>query len=195
MPVFTADVELDQSTTDRQYLSVVFFVDSLLGYAVGDVGTIVKTTNSGSTWTVLNSGTKAVLYSVCFVNATTGWATGVGGALVKTTNGGATWTPQSTGTMDSFYSVFFVNDRTGWVGGVSGSIFRTSDGGATWSKQTTNTTDIVISMYFTDENYGCALALGFDATDHSFCSENETRTTFRPRLKGLKLAKTCRALP
>src|SRR5208283_430073 len=35
------------------------------GYAVGDGGTILKTTNFGAAWTLQNSGTLSNLYAVC----------------------------------------------------------------------------------------------------------------------------------
>ena len=38
-------------------LSSVYFTDANTGYAVGGFGTIVKTTNGGTTWTALSSGT------------------------------------------------------------------------------------------------------------------------------------------
>jgi len=43
----------------------VNFVDANLGYAVGNVGTILKTTDGGSSWSILASGsTSILLYSV-----------------------------------------------------------------------------------------------------------------------------------
>ena len=42
-------------------LNGVFFTDANTGTAVGDVGTIIRTTNGGTNWTCQSSGTTHVL--------------------------------------------------------------------------------------------------------------------------------------
>lgn len=66
----------------------IHFVDSNLGYAVGEGGVVFYTTDGGSEWSRLHSGTNINLYSIAFTSALTGWITGENGALLKTTNGG-----------------------------------------------------------------------------------------------------------
>ncbi len=63
--------------------------------AVGDFGTILRTTDGGTTWTLQRSGSDNSLLAVCFVNADTGWAVGRRGTILHTIDGGATWVPQS----------------------------------------------------------------------------------------------------
>ena len=99
------------------------FVDPSVGWAVGDGGTIVKTTNGGTTWTAQDSGTTDGLCSVDFVNASTGWAVGDGGVILKTANGGTTWSVLPSGTTQALQSVHFISttNRLGgrgeWVAG------------------------------------------------------------------------------
>src|ERR1035438_8612212 len=57
-------------------LTSVYFTDTNHGCAVGESGTIVKTADGGSTWTLQNSGTMQRLTSVAFLNSTTGYAVG-----------------------------------------------------------------------------------------------------------------------
>lgn len=72
---------------------VQFPADGSTGYVVGERGTILKTTDSGLTWQVQNSGTDASLRSVYFpVDAQVGYAIGDRRTLLKTVNGGRTWT-------------------------------------------------------------------------------------------------------
>ena len=54
------------------------------GTAVGDFGTIVRTTNGGATWVAQNSGTRNLLRGVSFSDATTGTAVGSGGTILRT---------------------------------------------------------------------------------------------------------------
>jgi len=66
--------------------SVAFYQN--IGFAVGNSGLILKTTDYGSTWTPQYSGTSNDLLSVFIVNGTTAYIGGVDGTILKTTNGG-----------------------------------------------------------------------------------------------------------
>jgi photosystem II stability/assembly factor-like uncharacterized protein len=59
------------------------------GWAVGDAGTIINTTNGGVSWTSQTSGTTNALRDVQFVDTSNGWAVGDGGVILHTSNGGA----------------------------------------------------------------------------------------------------------
>ncbi|MCZ6574991.1 MAG: YCF48-related protein [Gammaproteobacteria bacterium] len=79
-------------------LQAVHFVDAERGWAVGDGGTVLATTDGGRTWSVRDAGTTAALWSVDFVDAERGWAVGDGGTVLATTDGGRTWTAQGADT-------------------------------------------------------------------------------------------------
>jgi hypothetical protein len=69
-------------------------LDALTGYAVGQVGAILKTTNGGVTWVSQTLMTTYNLLSVDFpLNVSTGYAVGGYGTILKTTDGG-TWVEQ-----------------------------------------------------------------------------------------------------
>src|SRR5436309_4348978 len=59
--------------------------------AVGDAGTIVRTTDGGATWKQIFSGTTAKLSGVSFPDIDTGMAVGSEGTILRTLDGGATW--------------------------------------------------------------------------------------------------------
>ncbi len=50
------------------------FVNEQVGFAVGTVGTIMKTTDGGTNWNLLNSNTSVTLLSTSFINLLTGFA-------------------------------------------------------------------------------------------------------------------------
>ena len=54
----------------------VDFVNELTGWTVGNVGTILKTTNGGTTWTLQTSGITEQLLGVCFTDSDNGTAVG-----------------------------------------------------------------------------------------------------------------------
>ena len=88
-------------------------MDATTGYAVGNSGTILKTTDGGANWVAQTSGTANICSDVHFpVDATTGYAVGSSGTILKTTDGGANWVAQTSGTANSLLGVHFpVDDR------------------------------------------------------------------------------------
>ena len=67
----------------------VHFTDANTGWAVGAEGTVLHTTDGGSTWTTQISGTRNWLVDVHFTDATTGWAVGAWVTILHTTTGGS----------------------------------------------------------------------------------------------------------
>jgi photosystem II stability/assembly factor-like uncharacterized protein len=117
-------------------LKGVQLVSSTVGYAVGDSGTILKTTDGGTTWDTLSSGTTNDLISLSFTDENTGTVVGSFQTILRTTDGGLKWIPQ---TISNFwpYSVSFIDSNHGLVGGGSSQnnfdlIYRTTDGGENW---------------------------------------------------------------
>jgi len=127
------------------------------GWAVGNGGTIVHTSNGGATWSPQTSGTGGFLFGVSFVDANNGWAVGEFGTLLHTSNGGATWAAQTSGTGNALYGVSFVDANNGGAVGLLGTIVHTSNGGATWSAQTSGTGYDLYGVSFVDANNGWAV--------------------------------------
>jgi hypothetical protein len=96
----------------------VYFTDDNIGYAVGYIGIMMKTTNGGSTWSKLTEWNALILLtSVFFLNANKGYVVDERGDILKTINGGLTWTNDSSGTWNGLASVFFTDSTTGYVVG------------------------------------------------------------------------------
>ena len=108
-----------------------YLLDSGVGFAVGDAGTILKTTDAGMTWSPLTSGTTNALYDVYFFDATQGVAVGEQGLILRTTDGGAGWQGVTSGVGDALRSVSF-SGVNGIIGGDSQDILYSSDAGASW---------------------------------------------------------------
>jgi photosystem II stability/assembly factor-like uncharacterized protein len=83
-------------------LNSVKFISSTVGWTVGAYGTILYTTNGGTTWTSKSSGTTEDLMAISFVDANNGWIVGWEGTILKTTDGGSTWNPQTSGVSNIF---------------------------------------------------------------------------------------------
>ncbi|MFP5316869.1 MAG: WD40/YVTN/BNR-like repeat-containing protein [Acidimicrobiia bacterium] len=115
-------IEVVPVTSERTLLGVDFPTPTH-GWAVGDQGIILATTDGGATWREQASGVPPmapaagcdrgiegqaiestctnVLFDVDFVDAANGWAVGSDGIVVHTTDGGATWARQELPPLDS----------------------------------------------------------------------------------------------
>lgn len=146
-----------QTTGSSVWLHGVDFANSGTGWAVGELGTVLKSTSSGLSWVSQTSGTGEPLQAVDFVNASVGYAVGgcVGctdGIILKTTDGGATWAPKDSGR--SLSAVQFVSPATGFAVGDNGLILRTTDGGASWIDQSPGVISSFVSVFFIDSVTG-----------------------------------------
>ncbi|MBK7028326.1 MAG: PKD domain-containing protein [Bacteroidales bacterium] len=119
---------------------------SSIGFAAGESltymgdGIVIKTTNGGTTWTQLWTGTDQGIEGISFPDMNTGYVGGWSEYFAKTTDGGLTWTPQTPGTDIYFYTdVVFKDANHGVVTAQTNSgagVFVTSNGGTTWTSGT-----------------------------------------------------------
>lgn len=121
-------------TTDPLY--DIEFINRNTGWACGDGGYIIKTTNGGINWIRQGIGVSyEPLFGISVVDTNTVYAVGFFKTLVKTTNGGTNWIKKDSGmTGDGRYTcVFFINENKGWIGnfGPGYGVKKTTDGGNT----------------------------------------------------------------
>ncbi len=129
---------------------------STTGIAVGSNGVLLRSTDSGSTWTQVGSGvTTEYLYAVKMVSASTGWAAGEDGKLLKTTDAGVNWSVVATAPMVDYRSLDATSTTHVWAGGKSGLLYKSTDGGTSWTAQTSGVSGIiaVIDMYSSNVGY------------------------------------------
>ena len=172
------------SNTSRTLAGVFFQPDGREGWAVGAAGTIMHTTDAGTTWRVQVSHTTANLNGVTFADPDTGWAVGNLGTILTTPNRGATWTRLVLGFGENLMDVSFANRDTGFAVGSAGAIVRTVDGGRTWQKQ--NPSSFVLrSVSFSSPREGWLVGDGGEifGTDDA----GETWVHVQPSLTSLSL--------
>ena len=109
--------------------------DSSVAYAVGDNGTVQKTTNGGTNWSSQTTDSNYVLYGVDTVNATTAYAVGKNGSdgvILKTTDG-TNWSTTQTisGIPLNAISVTPDDPNVAFAVGDASLIMKTADG-TTW---------------------------------------------------------------
>lgn len=125
--------------------------------AVGNVGTIMRTTNGGATWEFQSSGVHQHLRGVFFHSISNGIAVGDSGTMLRTNNSGATWQPIASGVNTNLTAVTFTGTNSGFVAGWGGLIRRTTDGGNTWSSVSSGTGHRLYAVSFADASHGMAV--------------------------------------
>jgi len=111
------------------------FLDARTGWIPGLYGTMLHTSDGGTTWQMQNTGTKYHLFSADFVDERNGWAIGEWYTILRTTDGGATWQRLSEVQDLVLSNIAMADLQHGWVVGEAGLILHTSDGGETWQRQ------------------------------------------------------------
>lgn len=128
-----------QATPATEGMISLHFVDASTGWAAGNAGEIIATTDGGATWALQHSDRNTRFWSIYFLDKQRGWAAGENGALLRTVDGGATWTEGELAIPASlpryelrFHAVRFLDADRGWAAGLHGIIFGTTDGGRCW---------------------------------------------------------------
>ena len=121
----------------------MYFISDQTGWAAGDGGKILKTTNGGINWTEQAVFSEYDLNSIYFPNSMTGYIAGTHccgfpSPILKTTNGGLSWNEQTSNVTSGLSSVFFTSPNTGWAVGDSSAIVHTTDGGNNWFVESTS---------------------------------------------------------
>jgi len=138
---------LVQTNPSPSWIYAIKAVDQNVVWASADTGTVLRTTDGGTTWVKKTVDTRyGIMNSIDAVDANTAWVTGVisgnGGdcKLWKTTDGGNTWTVQIASTVPGSYFDavrFYDANIGGFVGDPEDGYFRievTTNGGATWTR-------------------------------------------------------------
>jgi len=135
----------------------VKFLNAKTGWAAGDGGIIIKTTNGGLNWlNIPNPAVNKPLSTISIVDSNIVYVCGYFETIIKTTNGGNSWIEIRNGPMamgHSYIGNYFINENTGWIGGFSSDVLRTTNGGISFDSVYTGWGN-VNDFYFIDSTTG-----------------------------------------
>ena len=149
----------------------VEFINLYTGWAVGENGTVIKTTNSGVNWIFVTNpayGMGKILNSIHPVDSNVICFVGAHSTLIKTTNGGMNWIEIRNGPWGSgmgFMGVYMLNKDTGWFCG-NMRVLRTTNGCQTFDSAGIFAVPLA-DICFKDFNTGlvCTDGIVFKSTD------------------------------
>lgn len=144
------DWESQNGNSTVSALNEVQFVSNQTLFAVGNTGTILKSTDGGQNWNDVSYGTTKDIQTLFFFDENNGFvgtpfmSAGGGSSemLAKTTDGGESWEVFSSFSFDDFNDLEFLDDQMGWAASVDGKILFTTDGGETWSSTSPGSDDL-----------------------------------------------------
>ena len=165
----------------------VHFVNADTGWAVGEGGAIIKTTNGGEKWIWYESGVENTLKTVSAINnGQRVIAAGDGGIILISEDAGETWNPLPSGTTDNIWNMQMITNEIGWMVGEGATALKTNDGGLTWLQQTVPHTSLAYwDVSFVDTSFGyicCNSAIVLKTTnggaDWQIQQAGDTRSLF-----------------
>jgi photosystem II stability/assembly factor-like uncharacterized protein len=121
---------------DNAYnVNALYFISPAIGYALTSSGEVAKTTNSGTSWTLVTAtDINTVGRKLWFTNENTGFA-GISEHLYYTSTGGFSWTLKYSASSYDITEIDFCDALNGVVVANSHILALTSDGGQTWLTQ------------------------------------------------------------
>lgn len=112
-------------------LRSISFLNSNTGFAVGNFGSIIKTTNIGETWSLVDLPSIYNYLYINFTNSYTGYILKSDNGLLKTTNGGINWSLIYA--FSNYISgISFYGGNTG-IAVTNSGLLKTTNGGYNWT--------------------------------------------------------------
>lgn len=145
----------EQASGSTDNLNSIFFFNENSGFAVGNNGTAIVTSDGGSNWSSLNSITSSENFQkIYFQNSNDGFLLTQNGMIYKTSNGGTSWSNQSIHS-NGLNGIAFSNNN-GIIVGDDGAVFTSTDGNS-WTPQPSLGVFALNDVVFFSENIAIAV--------------------------------------
>ena len=169
----TANAEwVKQNTNTLAWFRDISFVSETRGWIVGDNGTVMATTDGGSTWTPSKKFTSDNLIQVHFTSDMNGWllcqrdiysrGQNPSSYLMRTVDGGLTWEKVdfAGAGRERVTRVLFTPDGKATAFGEGGIFYRMQDDGVTWKKVQTAIHFLLLDGKFGNDRVGAIVGAG-----------------------------------
>jgi photosystem II stability/assembly factor-like uncharacterized protein len=118
--------------------------------AAGQLGTILRSTDAGATWSAITTGTSAWLFGLAIPPGERCIAVGTPGAILTSSDRGASWTKRTAPFNGTFLAVEWLAEDIAIAAGQGGILIKTTDAGVNWAMMPTNLGWHAESLQFLD---------------------------------------------
>lgn len=123
---------------------------------VGELGSIIKTTDGGQSFTKMESNVQENLNAIEFFDSYLGFCAGENGTFLKANPDGVSWSEKDLGFDFDLNDIGIIQPNDAWVAGDHGALFHSSDKGISWEPQYEDSTVCLNSVFFMDAMNGWA---------------------------------------
>jgi photosystem II stability/assembly factor-like uncharacterized protein len=134
-----------QNSNHLGQITGIHMISQTEGWACGDAGAMLHTTNAGTTWSLITM-TGADLHQIVFKDANTGIVVGDNGIVFTTTNGGTNWISKNSGTSLQLRGAAFAGGSTFFAVGRDGAAIKSTDDGNSWTTLNSGTTERLLCV-------------------------------------------------
>jgi photosystem II stability/assembly factor-like uncharacterized protein len=135
--LFTSDFLLSQTGWYWQNplpqgndLLSISFLNQNTGYAVGNFGAMIKTTDKGESWRFIELVDSINYYQIKFLNSNTGYLRTNDNKILKSTDGGLNWSIICSSTNNISYMSFYDPNIGAFIS--NQTVYKTTNGGINW---------------------------------------------------------------
>ena len=162
-----AQWEVKYVDPDVLSLHKIAFFDQSLGFAMGTSGTILKTTDSGENWQLIQTAFDFDIYDFEMITSDTIYAVGAMDSqnpswtsfFMASFDSGNNWSILKEFPLQQLQSLAFIDGQEGILSG-SGGIHRTLDGGTNW--------EAVYNLFNSDYQYGSVEQVRFTSNGEGY---------------------------
>ena len=140
-------------------MNTVFNLDENHGWAGGENGQLLYTTDGGKNWHESTTNLDFAVNDIHFIDQNKGWAVGIQGNIIRSFDGGDSWQSEFNDQTFDLLSIHVVDSLTGWACGTNNTILIREKINETlqWTKQRIdNEVGSLVwrDIFFTDKQKG-----------------------------------------
>ncbi|MFA6978942.1 MAG: protein kinase [Ignavibacteriaceae bacterium] len=163
-PIITSSLNwVKVNSGTKSNLNGITFPTDEIGFACGEGGTILRSTNYGADWEELLPKVDSFITftDIKFLTSSLGVVVSDEGRIFRTEDGGITWQNVLQLKGENFFRIYVSGGST-FICGAKGVILKSNNNGYTFRRVSSNTANLLFNIFFVDQSTG--YAVGWNGT-------------------------------
>ncbi len=154
-PGYVGKTNWQSLTTNSTFnLNSIHFPTSSVGFACGERGTVLKTTDSGENWSALIVPDSVSFNDIYFTSEFSGFVVGEKGKIYGTADGGNSWVSVKSPVTETLFGIAVLSNGTAFIVGSKGNILQSTDNGMNWIRVNSFSSELLYGIHFLDDTQG-----------------------------------------